>query len=127
MVTLQNSFLPPVWTAWFSSSSSSSISENKPEQNKTSEASLTNFQSILFYCFKKEKNKKIVPEPGCIYFLYIICREEKEKVTCVILPFFSLFKEICFCCSDYSKRLNQNVCMLQHANCLWYPPPPSMC
>lgn len=28
-----------------------------------------------------------------------------------------------FCCSDYSKCLNPNVCMLQHATRLWYPPP----
>lgn len=51
-----------------------------------------------------------------------MCRE-KKTVTCVILP-FSLFKEKnAFVAWIIRNVLIQNVCMLQHANRLWYPPP----
>lgn len=41
-----------------------------------------------------------------------------------MLPlFFSLCKETCFLLLGLLKCLNPNVCMLQHATRLWYPPP----
>lgn len=91
------------------------------------DASLTAIFNQFFYCFKKKrkttKRDYLSQILDCIYFhLYIMCREKNSQL-CYFT--FSLFKENCFCCLDYSKCLNTNVCMLQHANRLWYPPPPT--
>lgn len=83
------------------------------------------FQSVHFYCFRKTKRQKQKrPEPDFRLYLFPhvhnLSRRETYRVL-ILIP-FSRFNKSDFCCSDDSKRLNPNVCMLQHANRLWCPP-----
>lgn len=131
MVTFPPPPVRTVWTAWSSSSSSSSV-----KRNRSKDASLTAlFSQYISIVLRKRKDKKkkkrrrkdLSQILDCIYFhVYIICREEKQLPCYHFNPVLFLRKSD-FCCSDYSRRLNPNVCMLQHANCLRCPPPNSTC